>query len=294
MRTITPIPSQGIASHTAHLLNELVAKERPKIHEPVLVVVAHPDDETIGIGAQIPRLAKLTLVHVTDGSPADLTDAHRSGYSSAPEYALARRAELQAALALAGVSEQCQTLELKIRDQEAIHNFAIIIRSLRDMIQRFKPSLIFTHPYEGGHPDHDATAFCVQMACASLPAPPSIVEMASYHQRNGRLATGEFLPPPQLKLGIHIREWPVWKVSLKSEEVRLKQRMIACFRTQQQVLKSFLSEAEQFRIAPNYDFTMPPHEGILWYETLPFGITGEHFRWLVRKELHIESLCRWK
>jgi hypothetical protein len=35
---------------------------------------AHPDDETIGCGAQLPRLSGITIVTVTDGAARDLVD----------------------------------------------------------------------------------------------------------------------------------------------------------------------------------------------------------------------------
>jgi N-acetylglucosamine malate deacetylase 2 len=46
---------------------------------PVAVVVAHPDDETIGCGAILRRLPLVRLVHVTDGAPRDMIDAVRLG-----------------------------------------------------------------------------------------------------------------------------------------------------------------------------------------------------------------------
>ncbi len=41
------------------------------IAERVMIVVAHPDDETIGLGAQLRRFEDALLVHVTDGAPRD-------------------------------------------------------------------------------------------------------------------------------------------------------------------------------------------------------------------------------
>ena len=58
-------------------------RRRTPIGEPVAIVVAHPDDETIAAGASLPLLRTLTLVHVTDGAPARLQDARAAGFGTA-------------------------------------------------------------------------------------------------------------------------------------------------------------------------------------------------------------------
>ena len=54
-------------------------------HEPIcsrlLIVVAHPDDETITLGGQMWRLRDALLLHVTDGAPRDGEDAQRHGFT---------------------------------------------------------------------------------------------------------------------------------------------------------------------------------------------------------------------
>src|SRR5687768_15855491 len=69
----------------------------------VAVIVAHSDDETIGLGGQLPRLQGIRILHVTNSSPRNLTWANRRGFTTAEEYAAHRQRELKAAMALVGV-----------------------------------------------------------------------------------------------------------------------------------------------------------------------------------------------
>src|SRR4051812_11427073 len=70
---------------------------------PVLVVAAHPDDETIGAGPRLARLRAVQVVFVTDGAPADLRDVARLGFASRAAYASARAREADTALSLLGI-----------------------------------------------------------------------------------------------------------------------------------------------------------------------------------------------
>lgn len=240
------------------------------------IVVAHPDDEVIGIGAQLSRFPKATLIHVTDGSPKNLSDAHAAGFSNAQDYACARRRELVSALAHTGNMSRFKTQEIGICDQEASLHLLGITYQLKKVFEELNPRFLFTHPYEGGHPDHDATTFAVHAACALLPYAPTIFEMTSYHSNNGMLAPGEFLVSSFNE---------VWTALLTGEEIQLKQKMFACFKTQERVLSQFPIRTERFRIAPHYDFTKEPHSGILYYEQWDFGIKGPRFRELAKSTL---------
>lgn len=121
----------------------------------VAIVVAHPDDETIGVGGQLARLDGITIVHVTDGAPRDLGDARARGFASAEAYAAARRRELEAAMALAGVPATA-LLTLDVPDQGAAFVMPGIAARLATLFAEREIELVLTHAYEGGHPDHDA------------------------------------------------------------------------------------------------------------------------------------------
>jgi len=249
------------------ILARLAARQR--VGDRVVVVAAHPDDETIGLGAQLQRLDDALLVHVTDGAPRDGHDAAAYGFATLADYEAARRRELAAALTKGG-ADHLRTLSLGIVDQEAMHHLPSLARQLRERFLQERPQAVVTHAYEGGHPDHDAAAFAVQAACRLMAEPPAILEMALYHRREGRLVSGEFLPSTAQE--------PRTAIELNEEEIRRKQRMIDCYTTQRWLLTQLDSAVERLRIAPGYDFRTAPHPGELHYETLGWGITGPDWR----------------
>src|SRR5437764_14240477 len=81
----------------AYAILQILAEGRT-LEQRVMIVVAHPDDETVGMGAQLRRLGDALLLQVTDGAPRDGRDAAARGFASTADYAVARRAELHAAL----------------------------------------------------------------------------------------------------------------------------------------------------------------------------------------------------
>ena len=66
---------------------------------------------------------------------------------------------------------------------------------------------------------------------------------------------------------------------LNAGERELKVAMIKGFTSQERTLQPFTQpEVERFRMAPEYDFTRPPHEGKLWYENFNWGTDGACWR----------------
>jgi LmbE family N-acetylglucosaminyl deacetylase len=241
----------------------------------VMLVAAHPDDEIIGAGSRLAHFRDLVLVHVTDGAPRNMFDAGTHGFTRREDYAAARRNELLCALKEARCTPEL--VDLCVADQETTANAAEIARRLAGLLRERSPGLVLTHAYEGGHPDHDATALAVHLAVASLNSPgPALYEFASYHARNGGFHCGDFLPHTDPR---------VITFELSPHERTRKQAMLDCFITQRDVLKFFRTDVERFRIAPSYDFTIPPHEGRLYYERFDWGMQGGEFRSLARNAL---------
>ncbi len=244
----------------------------------ILVVLAHPDDEVLALGARLERCRESLLLCVTDGAPVDGEDARAHGFATLDGYRNARRRELDDALALAGVpTGNARMLSRQVQDKAAMLHLAALTRALVREIGQFMPEAVLTHPYEGGHPDHDSCAFAVHTAVRLLPPAqkPVIVEAPSYHAGEHGMVTDRFLPPAT----------PTIVHELGPEEQARKRALLLCFRTQQAILANFSVERESFRLAPAYNFTEPPHTGPLLYESFGWGITGADFRRLAGEAL---------
>ncbi|HEX5385294.1 MAG TPA: PIG-L family deacetylase [Gemmatimonadales bacterium] len=255
--------------------------------ESTLVLVAHPDDEVIGAGAQLAGLPGIAILHVTDGAPRDLTDARRAGFTGWRGYAAARRREALDALALARVGPEC-VASLGVRDQGVAFSLAPLARTIAAVLDRRRPAAVLTHAYEGGHPDHDAVAFAVHAARALLlrmgRAAPVVFEFAGYHARGGRMVTGEFAPldgAAETEAGAHGADVPAFELS--PAERALKRRMLACFRTQAATLAPFGVERERIRHAPAYRFARLPATPPLFYDGFHWGLTSARWPALVHR-----------
>lgn len=263
----------GRAKVTGAVLNGLA--RRVPVAYRLALVVAHPDDETIAAGASLHLFPNLLIVHVTDGAPRSLPDAAVAGFDSPQAYYAARRAELTAALRVAGVAPEL--LELGVADQDASFGMPGIARALARLFDAYGTEAVLTHAYEGGHPDHDATALAVHAAAGRRP----VLEFPGYYaEPDGALVTGRFLPGPD-----------AISVALTAAEQAQKRAMIACFRTQARILSAFGVAMEGFRPTPAYDFGAPPLPGRLNYEHWGWDMTGARWRELAVAALN-EASCR--
>lgn len=238
-----------------------------RIAEPVALVAAHPDDEALGLGSRLALFDRLTLVHLTDGAPEDPVFARRAGFDSPAAYAAARRVELDAALGLLGC-RPVRRLAYSLPDQGVVHR-------LQDVVARLAEDLagcvaVFTHAYEGGHPDHDAAALAVTRACERLgAAAPEIWEFAGYFGQDGALQANRFHPDPAA---------PEFHVLLAPEDRVRKAAAFAAHASQAATLANFPPGEERWRPAPRYDFSRPPPPGAPLYDRYGWALTGSAWR----------------
>ncbi|MFZ1989579.1 MAG: PIG-L family deacetylase [Alphaproteobacteria bacterium] len=254
--------------------------------QSALVVIAHPDDDVISSGALLARLPRAGVVWVTDGAPRKGSFAQEAGFDNWPDYGLARRREAEAALALLQ-RELSPMYNLGIADRDAVFDVVALTHALMKPLKSgFK--YVITHAYEGGHPDHDATALGVHAACALIAraggTPPTIIEAPLYNSPGGEFTTQTFLPHPDAG--------PTLGFNLSAQQQDLKRRMYLAHASQRSLLQDFRINTESFRVAPRYHFTSVPHPGDVGYNEFHWQITGRRWRNRVWRTLHELDLVR--
>lgn len=230
----------------------------------VLIVSAHPDDETIGAGSIFNKIENISFLHTTNGAPGNEVFKTAAGLTSSAEYSKQRFNEFYQVLKLAKCAPN-HHIKFGFKDQQTSFQLSLLTMRMIESLKSVKPDFIFVHPFEGGHPDHDAAAFAVHNAVSILKMeghPIEIIEYTSYFNHNGLMQTGEFLSAAT----------PVFKIDLNEKQKVLKQRMYECFASQTEIFKYFPISSEKYRQAPVYDFTTPPSQGKMYYDLFNWGI----------------------
>ncbi|MDX9912711.1 MAG: PIG-L family deacetylase [Phycisphaerales bacterium] len=127
----------------------------------VLVVGPHPDDQELGMGATIARLAAqghdVLLIDATNGEPTPLGDpATRANEARAALEVLSAPAR---SAGHAGVRRVC----LGLSNREVTHSIEAR-RLMASVIRAHQSEIIFTPYFEDAHPDHLATTRIVEDA----------------------------------------------------------------------------------------------------------------------------------
>lgn len=229
-----------------------------RIAERVAIVVAHPDDETLFCGALLARLDDAVLVHVTDGAPADMIDARRLGFMDCAGYAATRAAELDAALAALGYRGERRGYA--VADKEAVYHLDAIAARLRDDLAG--AAVVITHPYEGGHPDHDVCSLAVARATSA-----PVVEFACYCEHDGERHFARFWPGTE-----------EYTRSLTSDDAYRTATALRAHSSQGDVFGAWRPTRESWRAAPRYDFTVPPPPARVLYDGFGWTLTSSEWR----------------
>lgn len=166
------------------VLHEILRGKR--IDRPVLLVVAHPDDESVGAASRLALMPEAHILLMTDGAPVDPVTRNRQSPQRLA-YRDQRRREFRSAMRLVGLHSSFSSLD--IIDQQSHRHLPELVEHCLWLLRALKPALVLTHPYEGGHPDHDSAAFVVSTALQLLARTrpkgseeplPEVAEMAFY------------------------------------------------------------------------------------------------------------------
>jgi LmbE family N-acetylglucosaminyl deacetylase len=214
----------------------------------LLCVMAHPDDESLGVGGTLAKYA-------AEGVGVFLLTASRGerGWPGAPAdhpgpraLGVLREAELRAAGAVLRL-EEVEMLDLPDGAVDRAAPSAVIPR-LVATIRRVRPQVVLTFPPDGitGHPDHVAIS---QLATAAVvcAADSTFGEGAAH-----RVEKLYYLAPSRESLALygaafgdpaiwvdntkrHVPGWPPWAITTRidaTDQWRLVARAVACHQTQ--------------------------------------------------------------
>jgi LmbE family N-acetylglucosaminyl deacetylase len=140
--------------------------------ERVLVVAPHPDDETLGCGGTLLRMAE-------DGAQSAWLIVTRMSEEDgfAPQRVRGRDAEIDKVSSLLGFSEVFR-LSLPTRQLDAIP-MAELIQKFAEVFKAFKPEHVFLPHRSDVHSDH-RVVFDAGAACAKWFRYPSVRRLLSY------------------------------------------------------------------------------------------------------------------
>jgi N-acetylglucosamine malate deacetylase 2 len=242
-----------------------------------LVIVAHPDDDVVGAGGLISRLEDVTVLHITDGVSTNGPAPNAGPGENCDESARASRRESRTALALANVPPE-HIVEFGLSTEQAPFELADLTRRIASFLMQTTPDIVLTNPYEGGDPDHDATAFATHAGLRLMGQKgfelPAIFEIAMYPTPEGNKRVLDFLPSEAAE---------VTTLLLDKKARDLKRQMFDCFTTRPNLQRENSFGRERFRRPPRYNFAAAPNGGRLNYERVAPGVDCDEWQELVRK-----------
>lgn len=201
-------------------------RDSPLLANRLLVLAAHPDDESLGACGLLQRSSCSHVVFCTSGEPLK---------RSASYGALAQAREKEAQHALETVQVLTCTF-LRFYDQQLYLVMNDLFHRVLEVALTFACDGVLTHALEVGHPDHDACAVIGRHLADTLNIP--VWEMPLYHKD----AVGLW----------HLQTFRTyskqeWILHLSGPERETKLRALACYQSQSAVTKFCDVRMERFR-----------------------------------------------
>lgn len=217
----------------------------------ILLLVPHPDDEVVGCAATLARAqkegAEIFALYLTHGCVARETmwPWERKDYE---KHVARRRAEAEEVARFLGITPvgwMARPARHLWRELPAAYD------EVRRAVEDHRIDQLWVPAYEGGNADHDgANAIGSRLATKM-----SVLEFAEYNFAGGVARSHEFPQPNGSE-----------QTLILTPAAREKKRAaLRLYPSEQKNLFYVKSERETFRPLAVYDYTGPPHEGVLWY-----------------------------
>jgi len=229
----------------------------------LMAVLAHPDDESLGIGGTLAKYASEdveTFVLTATRGDGGRYRTHRPGdpqHPGAEALGKIREGELRAAASVLGV---CDVAFLDYRDGQLDRaNPREVIAAIAAHLKRVRPDVVITFGPDGayGHPDHVAIS---QLATAAIvaAAEPAIAKLyyIAWPQSTWAAYTSAFKKLTSTVDGVErqVVPWPDWEITTVLDTrpfVGTVWRAIACHESQ-------MAAYEQLKQLP------PQHQEAIW------------------------------
>jgi N-acetylglucosamine malate deacetylase 2 len=209
------------------------------------LLVAHPDDESIGAGLLLQRLRHAYIVFCADGPswwPPDWLI-----YGLPHKRAQLRNQEAHRAIGITGKNHCIQFLGYP--DGWLITHLEDAYRALADLLRAWQPQHVVTHAFEGGHEDHDACSFLASQLSKVFDF--QVWEMPLYYRdaSTGAIIRQTFTSDdPDSEIIIPVSE----------SELKVKRAMLSAHKSQRAIVAGFDPAIERFRPQPVYDYSRVP------------------------------------
>jgi len=173
-----------------------------------------------------------------------------------------RKEEMQRAVDLEGVPRQNRHI-LDVPDRQAVRHLPEIMDQVTALVARYKPSLLITCAYEGGHWDHDASCLAGFVAAKRTGLDITRFEFPTYN------AAGPKIQPYQMNHFIKsygptlyvIPDREAWKVRRQVRYAYQSQWFLMLPEGLIFAYRHLLGRGEPVRQTPDYNFLEPPHPG---------------------------------
>ncbi len=249
---------RGLYRYPQKMLGRSIGELQPTTATTV-VVAAHPDDETLGIGGlicqEVNQGKNIVIIFATNGCrglPEPM---------SIHERVAMRIEEARTALSLPGISPHNVSF-LGFPDSESYRYMESLGHDLTRLLAMVHPTAVFVHGIEGGHIDHDVVSYVTQRICLRLGI-DSVWEWAEYN--------------PKYPLNSPVVAFMEGTSSagktfeLNEAVLRLKARMISCYESQK-LPSGCLRTTEVIRKA-DFHTALPrflnSHKSDFWNKRLP-------------------------